>query len=183
MKTFGAGVVLGLVALPVGVYIFVALGFPPVATSAPALPFERRIARLAKRARINKEMPKVSPVPADEANLMAGVGIYVQHCAMCHGLPGREPTAPAKGMFPQPPQLFKGKGVTNNAAGETYWKVANGIRLSGMPSFAATLSGTQLWQVTVLLVNANRLPASVRTALATMSSEQRQVDGTESPNR
>jgi hypothetical protein len=39
----------------------------------------------------------------------------------------------SKGMYPQPPELFKGKGVTDDPAGETYWKVANGIRLTGMP--------------------------------------------------
>lgn len=50
-------------------------------------------------------------------------------------------------MFPKPPQLFRGKGVTDDPASETYWKAANGIRLSGMPSFKTKLSDTQLWQV------------------------------------
>ena len=33
-------------------------------------------------------------------------------------------TAIAKGMFPKVPQLFKGKGVTDDPVGETFWKVA-----------------------------------------------------------
>lgn len=68
-------------------------------------------------------------------------------------------------MFPKPPQLFRGKGVTDDPASETYWKAANGIRLSGMPSFKTKLSDTQLWQVSQLLAHANEIPDSVKKAL------------------
>lgn len=38
----------------------------------------------------------------------------------------------------------------------------NGIRLSGMPSFNSLLNETQMWQVSVLLANADKpLPANV----------------------
>jgi len=70
---------------------------------------------------------------------------------VCHGLPGQPPIDYATTMFPKPPQLFRGKGVTDDPASETYWKAANGIRLSGMPSFKTKLSDTQLWQVSELL--------------------------------
>jgi hypothetical protein len=73
-------------------------------------------------------------------------------------------------MFPKPPQLFLGKGVTDDPASETLWKAANGIRLSGMPSFKTKLSDTQLWQVSELLVTANEIPDSVKTALISDSS-------------
>jgi mono/diheme cytochrome c family protein len=46
--------------------------------------------------------------------------------------------------------------------GETYWKVRNGIRLTGMPSFDNLLNQTQMWQVSVLLAHADKpLPANV----------------------
>jgi hypothetical protein len=38
-------------------------------------------------------------------------------------------------MFPRPRALFEGKLVTDDPVSESYWKVANGIRLSGTPSF------------------------------------------------
>ncbi|HMC58879.1 MAG TPA: hypothetical protein VKJ01_06795, partial [Candidatus Solibacter sp.] len=56
-------------------------------------------------------------------------------------------------------------GVTDDPAGETYWKVANGIRLTGMPGFSGSLSTEQMWQVSLLLSNADKLPPTVRTAL------------------
>ena len=67
--------------------------------------------------------------------------------------------------FPKPPELFKGDGVTNDPVGVTYWKVANGIRLTGMPGFNGSLSTDQMWQVSLLLANANKLPATVVSAL------------------
>jgi len=48
---------------------------------------------------------------------------------------------------------------------KVFWKVANGIRLTGMPGFNGSLSTGQLWQVTLLLSNANKLPAKVQSAL------------------
>ena len=51
--------------------------------------------------------------------------------------------------------------------GESYWRIANGIRLTGMPGFGKSLSETQMWQIALLLKNAEKLPASVKTALVT----------------
>ena len=81
------------------------------------------------------------------------------------------PTAISKGMFPQPPQLFRGKGVTNDEPGETYWKVTNGIRMTGMPGFSPSLSSTQMWQVSLLLANADKLPEAAKVALASASAQ------------
>jgi hypothetical protein len=57
----------------------------------------------------------------------------LEHCAVCHGLPGRPATAIARGEFPKPPQLFEGKGVTDDPPGETYCKTGNGIRRRSSP--------------------------------------------------
>jgi thiosulfate dehydrogenase len=62
--------------------------------------------------------------------------------------------------------MFDGKGVTNDRVGITHWKVANGIRLTGMPAFTGTLSDTQMWQVSQLLANGNKVAPAVRQFLA-----------------
>jgi thiosulfate dehydrogenase len=70
-------------------------------------------------------------------------------------------------MFPIPPHLFPPhKEVTDDPPGNIFWKVKNGIRLSGMPGFHSSLSDEQIWQVSPLLANADKLPASVDQALA-----------------
>jgi hypothetical protein len=55
--------------------------------------------------------------------------------------------------------------VTDDPAGETYWKVSNGIRMTGMPSFHQSLSDTQMWQVSLMLADFDKLPADVVAVL------------------
>jgi thiosulfate dehydrogenase len=165
LKTFLIGLVVGLILVPLCVYVYFVTGTAPVATAASPMPFEATLAHSALDARIAKEMPKTVPVAADEPDFLAGAGVYRDNCAVCHGIPGGTPTAIARGMYPKPPKLLEGTGVTDDEPGETYWKVANGIRLSGMPGFSDSLSQTQMWQVSLLLANAGKLPESVKTAL------------------
>ena len=165
MKTFIIGLIIGVIAVPLCVYIYFVTGNAPVATSAAAMPFEKALTHAALSARIAKEMPKSAPVAADEPNLAAGAVVYRENCAVCHGSPGVTPTAISRGMFPRPPKLLEGKGVTDDEPGESYWKVANGIRLTGMPGFSDSLSQTQMWQVSLLVAHADKLPESVKAAL------------------
>jgi thiosulfate dehydrogenase len=115
-------------------------------------------------------MPKPSPIPADEAAYVAGAQIYKDDCAVCHGLPRQAQTAIAEGMFPKPPKLMEGTGVTDDSPAETYWKVAGGIRMTGMPGFDKTLSPTQMWQVSLLLANADKLPLAVKNTLTSVAT-------------
>jgi thiosulfate dehydrogenase len=164
MKKFLLGFLVCLVCVIGGAYVYFAMGFAPVATSAPPMPFERSLAHMALHAGINKQPMAQSPIPADEANLMAGARIYHEQCSVCHGLGGQPESEIAKGMFPHPPQLFVDT-VTDDPAGETYWKAANGIRLTGMPGFKGSLTDTQLWQVSLLLANADKLPPSAKAVV------------------
>jgi thiosulfate dehydrogenase len=172
MKKFVLGLIVGLVAIPVGIYFYFSMGMMPVATSAPPILFEHKLAHMALDARVDKEAPKTAPVAADEAAYTAGAQIYKSHCAVCHGLPGQAQSAIAKGMFPKPPKLMEGMGVTDDPAGETYWKVANGIRLTGMPGFEKSLSTTEMWQVSLLAANADKLPKAVMDSLSGVASPE-----------
>src|SRR5579864_1050471 len=165
MGKFLVGLIVGLIVIPVSVYMYFSTGAAPVATSSAPMPFERLLASLALHARLKKEMPKPAPIPADEAAFVAGAQVYKDHCAVCHGLPGQAPTAIAQGMFPKPPKLMEGKGVTDDSPQETYWKVAGGIRMTGMPGFERQLSPTQMWQVSLLSANADKLPPSAKNIL------------------
>jgi len=165
MRKFLVGLILGLVAVPAGVFFYFSSGSAPVATAAPPMPFEKTLAKMALHARIDKEMPKSVPITADETAYVAGAQVYKEHCAVCHGVAGQAKTAIAKGMFPDPPKLMEGTGVTDDPPAESYWKVANGIRMTGMPGFDKTLSTTQMWQVSLLVANADKLPKSAQDVL------------------
>src|SRR3954464_3287984 len=166
MGKFLLGVIVGVFLIAFAGYLYFAMGFAPAATAAAPIPMEKRFARMALNARIKKEMPNGTSVAASEANLLAGAEMYKRDCAVCHGLPGETKQSPiSAGMYPKPPQLWQ-HTVTDDPVGETYWKIANGIRLTGMPAFKATTSDEAIWQVSLLLANADKLPPSVTAALA-----------------
>jgi len=167
MKGFVTGLVLEALLVPVALYLLFRFGNAPVATSAPPLPMERMLVRTALHVALAKEAPKTVPIKVDDAALAAGARVYRANCAMCHGLPGQAAPAVAKGMYPPAPQLFQpDKMVIDDPAGVTFWKAKNGIRLTGMPGFHASLSDAQLWQVSVLLAGADKLPLSILKILA-----------------
>jgi len=172
------GFILCLVLVPLAVAAWFHFGHPPVAVADPPFPMEREIVQTPLRARIDREMPGNPPIQADETNLVAGAGIYRDQCAACHGFFGK-PSSFAAHMYPGAPQLWQQHrnsnvvGVSDDPPGETWWKVTNGIRLTGMPAFKAVLTDTQIWQVTLLLANADKpLPPA---AVSIVHDEQKQA--------
>ncbi len=158
---FILGLIIGIVLVPLVVIAYLMYGKVPVAVSDPAFPHERQLVHIPLEARIQREMVGTHMEP-DATNLTAGARIYVDRCAFCHGLHNR-PAAIGGHMYPDAPQLLEPHrnkpdvvGVSDDPVGETYWKVENGIRLTGMPSFKTQLSDPEMWQVSLFLANANK---------------------------
>ena len=166
LKGIVLGIILGFVLMFLGAYFYFSTGHAPVATNSPEMPFERKFAGMALHTYLDKVPHVNSPVPLDEPNLLAGAKLYKENCAVCHGLPGEPRNAIANGMFPKPPQLFRGMGVTDDEAWESFAKISSGIRMTGMPGFRESLSDTQMWQLSQLVKSADKLPASVKAELA-----------------
>ncbi len=165
LKGLLLGVLIGILVLLGGVYFYFSSGHAPVATSAVPMPFERRLAKVGLHAYLDN-LPHPQPqVPADEANLIAGAKVYKEQCTTCHGLPGEPKSAVSQGMYPAPPELFHGIGVTDDEPWETYWKVENGIRMTGMPGFKGQLTETQIWQVAMLVKTADKISEPVKKEL------------------
>jgi mono/diheme cytochrome c family protein len=165
IKGLAIGCILAIVILAGGIYYYFASGMAPVATADPPMPFEKKLANMSLDAHIEKQHVVQSPVAADEPTFVAGADVYKQHCAACHGMPGQPPSDYASTMYPKPTQLFQGKGVSDDPASESYWKAANGIRLSGMPAFKTKLTDAQLWQVSQLVAHSNEISESVKKVL------------------
>ena len=161
MGRFLLGIIIGVILVPAGVLAWLHYGNVPVAVTDTAFPQEHEITHAAMHARIDKEMIKTPPVQADEATFVAGAQIYHDQCASCHGLHSK-PSSFGPHMFPDAPPLWEKEGngpvvgVSDDPPGVTYWKVSNGIRLTGMPSYKDVLSDTQMWQGSLLLANADK---------------------------
>ncbi len=165
VKGLVLGILIGVLLLVGSAYLYFSWGFAPVATSASPMPFERKLVKTGLHAYLGKLPHPLPLVPADEANLIAGSKVYKEQCATCHGLPGEPKSAVSQGMFPAPPQMFHGVGVTDDEPWETYWKVENGIRMSGMPGFKGQLTEKQIWQVAMLVKNADKITEPVKKEL------------------
>ena len=162
MGKFFWGVIVGLIALPILGAIYLLGGFAPAAVTDHPFPFERIIAGIALGSRIHRQAPKRELSTFSAADIMAGAQTYRRGCGGCHGLPQQTDSFPEPKMFPPPPQLFTPDGyVTDDPVGVTYWKIKNGIRMTGMPSFDGILKDDQMWQVAALLANADKLPPDV----------------------
>jgi thiosulfate dehydrogenase len=166
------GLLLGIVVLAAGIWVYLRWGAPPVATADKPFPYERAIVQIPLNARIDRQM-KSPPFGTSEDVYEGGARVYRMQCASCHGTPGHDVPF-AKYMYPTAPQLWKKHrtgsvvGVSDDDAGETYWKVANGIRLTGMPAFDHVLTDTEMWQVSLLVKNADQqLPEPVMKILTT----------------
>jgi thiosulfate dehydrogenase len=114
---------------------------------------------------------KQPPFGISEDVYEAGAHVYRQDCARCHGTPGRDASFGAH-LHPAAPQLWNKHphsdvvGVSDDPPGETYAKAANGIPHTPMPAFGHRLTERQLWEVSLLLKNADQpLPDPVQHIL------------------
>jgi thiosulfate dehydrogenase len=161
MGRFLFALIFGFLLAPLALLAWFHWGHPPVAVADPPLPLERQFTHVALDARIAHEAPSIAPIPTNEANFIAGAHVYREQCAACHGFHS-QPSSFGPHMYPEAPPLWEKHhdssvvGVSDDPVGETYWKVANGIRLTGMPSYRGVLTDTQIWQVSLLLENADR---------------------------
>lgn len=155
------GMFFGALCIVGGGLAWLSWGNPPVAVTDKPFPYERFITHIPLDARIQKELVARPPVVPDEPTFVAGARIYADRCAVCHGYHGK-PSEFGPEMYPDAPPLWEQHrnssvvGVSDDPPGETFWKVKNGIRLTGMPTYRNILTDTEIWQVSILLANADK---------------------------
>jgi thiosulfate dehydrogenase len=158
VRGFILGLVIAVVTLVAGGYFVVTGGALPAGQDVKPAALERWAAKMSLRATMRREARGLnSPVPPDEGNLAAGAALYVAHCQVCHGGADGAASPIAKGLTPNAPQLAK-DGVEDDPEGTIYWKVAHGIRFTGMPSFRQSLSEREMWQIALFAKHMDKLP-------------------------
>src|ERR1700694_1396521 len=158
------GIMLTLAVILIGAFALVESGAIPANADAKPSQLETWIARTSLDATLRRDAPKgQNPVALSDQNLIAGVNLFAQNCAVCHGsAKGAASASPiAKGLYQKPPQ-FATDGVEDDPEGVSFWKIKHGIRLTGMPSFAPTLSDTQIWTIALFLKYMNKLPPAAQ---------------------
>jgi mono/diheme cytochrome c family protein len=159
VKSFVWGALAVVVLISLVGYVGVVTGtlIPANADATPGR-LERWAAKRSLNATIARQAPtSLPPVAADDATFNEGIKIYDSNCIVCHGAADGRPTLIGFGLYQKAPLLGR-HGVEKDPEGRIYWKIRHGIRFTGMPAFADTLTDTQIWQVTVFLKHMNDLP-------------------------
>ncbi len=157
---FILGILTTIVLAFLAAYLIVENGVVPAGADAGPVPLEEWAAKSSLHATLAREAPKgPNPIALTDENLIAGIKLYGQHCAVCHGTAKGDVSATpvAKGLYPRPPQLAM-EGVEDDPEGYSFWKIKHGIRWTGMPSWKSILSDAQIWTLALFLKHMDRLP-------------------------
>ncbi len=166
LKGFFLGIITLILAGLIGGYLLVKSGKIPANADGKPSKLEIWMARTSLRATLHNEAPKgPNPVALNDKNLLAGVMLFQENCAICHGTAKGEASASviAKGLYEKPPQLAT-DGVEDDPEGYSFWKIKHGIRLTGMPSFRDALTDEQIWTLALFLKNMDHLPPQAQQA-------------------
>jgi thiosulfate dehydrogenase len=185
--TFVVGFLVALVLVAAALFVYLRYQAPRQTVASLPAPIRQVVRPSVQPSRPNRgdenESLATGPAPRSEHAFRqppfgisedvfeSGAHVYRQDCARCHGTPGRDASYGAH-LHPAAPQLWKKHahgdvvGVSDDAPGETYAKVADGIAHTPMPAFGHRLSERQMWEVSLLLKNADQpLPDPVQTIL------------------
>jgi thiosulfate dehydrogenase len=176
--SFLAGIIVTLVALAGAGFYAVTAGLVPANADTKPSEIETWVANTALRVALERDTKGLqNPVQANDENLIAGVHLYAENCAICHGASDAKPSNPAQGFYIDAPQLAKG-GVEDDPEAVTFWKIKYGIRFTAMPSFSSTLKEDEIWKIAIFLKQMDKLPPAVDAewkkvpSAAAMSSAQ-----------
>jgi mono/diheme cytochrome c family protein len=76
-----------------------------------------------------------NPLSASADVLAEGMEHFADHCSICHGNDGSGNTEIGRSLYPRVPDMRKPE-TQNLSDGELYYIIQNGVRLTGMPSWA-----------------------------------------------
>jgi mono/diheme cytochrome c family protein len=166
LKGVYGGIALTIVLALIGGFVLVESGLIPANADAKPGRLETWMASTSLDATLRHKAPQdQNPVALTDQNLLEGVHLFAQNCAVCHGsAKGDKSASPiAKGLYQKPPQLAT-DGVEDDPEGDSFWKIKHGIRLTGMPSFGYALKDQQIWTLALFLKHMDKLPPAVQQA-------------------
>ena len=145
MKFF-AGFILCLIILATGGIIYIYSGMYDVSAENRDEGISRWILETTMDNSVEHHARTIEiPSLDDSTMILKGYAHYSRMCG-CHGSPGRESN---KSYNPEPPELYKTAGEWE--PNELFWIIKNGIKMSGMPSFARRSSDDEIWETVAFL--------------------------------
>lgn len=146
------GIIGGLVLIIlIGGSIFTYFGFYNVAATIPHSSLIQWLLSTISDRSVVHHAEGISP-PSYLNNpeiIKAGFIKYQNDCVWCHGTPISYPGKIGKGLNPTPPKLWE--SAKKLSAGEMYWVIKNGIKMTGMPYWSHEYKEEDTWSVVAFL--------------------------------
>ena len=163
MRKLVVAAVAGMLVIPVIVGLFAWLGVWSLDATATPPAWERAFARMAVSASVARRAPRTpNPLRPSPDVLLAGMKVYRDNCAGCHGGPSRPSEWGSKDFYPRVPQFAR--LAPRKPDWQLYWIVTHGVRYSGMAAWDGLVSDSTIWQVVTFLSRLESLPPSVDAA-------------------
>jgi mono/diheme cytochrome c family protein len=147
---FIAGVICALVMLGVASVAYVYSGWFDVAASSPHNALERWALNTTMKRSVVAGAQSVGDPPAFSDEMVRdGFEHYDEMCTVCHAGPGIDQSKISKGLNPPPPNLAD--AVKDWTPRQLFWIVKHGVKMTAMPSFGATHSDEEVWNIVAFI--------------------------------
>lgn len=171
MKGFITGVIVTLIVLFCGAWIYTRTGMAPVNADAQASSMERMFLGGAVDPSVGKHAPHIqNPLPENDENLTRGMAVYAMECAHCHGGLNKKPSDEGLALFPRAPQFIVKGEAMDMPEWMTYYITQHGIRRTGMLAWGKILSSDDMWRVTSFLTKLDSLTPGAKQKFDQMAA-------------
>jgi mono/diheme cytochrome c family protein len=160
MRIFVTGVATGITVSLLGIALL-AYFWPwqVEATRAPSDTETWLLQKILDKA-VARQAPSVATSTAiSEDDLRAGMKIFLNGCAGCHGSARHPSEWGTTSFFPRVPQFSA--NPTHKPAWQIHWIVKNGIRNTGMAGWEHLISDDQIWKVSMFVSRIGSLPPTI----------------------
>ena len=160
MRKLVVAAVAGMLVIPVIVGLFAWLGVWSLDATATPPVWERALARMAVSASVARRAPRLAnPIRPTADELLAGMKVFRDDCAGCHGDYGRPSSWGTEDFYPRVPQFAV--EPPHKPDWQLYWIVKHGVRYSGMGAWDGQVPDSTIWKVVTFLSRLDSLPPSV----------------------
>jgi len=151
MKKIILTIFVTLLIIVLAFYIYIQSGAYDISQTTPHNKLTEWAIKKAKHKSIDKGMAGIV-VPAninDSSVIIDGFRMYNHLCVMCHSAPGGRAEEMALGLYPDPPEMYK--GTKQEDPKEFFWITKNGIKMTSMPAYGPSHSDERIWVVTAFV--------------------------------
>jgi len=171
LTRFFAGFLTGTILLLLAAAAIAWLGLLYVRADAAVPPwFASWFSASVRRSVARQAASVAAPVPASQADVIAGGKLFVNDCAGCHGEPGKPASDFGATFYPPAPQLAL--HGTSYSESQIFWIAKHGIRRTGMSAQSDSYSDEKLRLLAAFISRIRTLPPEVIAALHEKSKPQ-----------